>query len=94
VRHTRGFEQEYSTEEDGYPIFVMESGVESFSDGAVYHEQRKIAGTAKTWEEALGVAGPFYEEDGDKLYEDSPLHGTLQDGEVPFWAVEVLTLLD
>lgn len=78
----------YDVEEDGYPVVVMETGVDS--DGEpTYHEQREITGPAKTWEEAKGQVRLA---DDEEITEEG-LSG-LQSGscgEVDYYAVEVLT---
>jgi len=95
LRHSHHGDEEhhFDTEEDGYPVVIMESGVQDFDEDAEYFETRKVCREpAKTWEEALKIAGDFHRED-ERLAEDSPLHGELESGDPDFWGVEVLKLI-
>ena len=80
---------ELSVKHDGYPVVVMESGVDD--DGfAQYHEQREVIGPAKTWEEAKAMVADRL---GDtQQITEAGLSG-LQDGgmgQVDYYAVEVV----
>jgi len=85
----------YDTEEDGHPVVIMESGVDSFDqDGCEYHEKARVCREpAKTWEEAKEIAERVWRQEGYQLA-DSPLHGSKEPGDPDYWAVEVLKRIE
>jgi hypothetical protein len=75
---------EYDTEEDGYPVIHMVSGINESGD-SVYYESRGLYAPAKTWKGARKLVGADVGED------DSPAHGWLHAGwmdRVDYWVVE------
>jgi len=81
----------YSVEEDGYPVVVMETGIDE--DGHVcYHEKREIIGPAKSWDDAKEQVRLS---DNEEITEEgiSGLQPAAS-GHVDHYAVEVITPVD
>ena len=86
----------YDTEEDGYPVVIMETGCKDLDGpGCEYHEKAGIlTEPAKTAEEALQLAGPAGDGARYPDEEDPDDAVTLQPGDPDWWCVHVYRLID
>lgn len=78
---------EYSVDEDGHPVVVMETGMD---DGhPTYHDKRKVLAGAHSWDEAKEMVTLG---DGEEI-EERGLSGLQPGGyeKVDYYAVEVVT---
>jgi hypothetical protein len=77
----------YDVEENGYPVVVMETGIDEDGD-PTYHEKREITGPATSWEDAKEQVRLSEDEEITEEGLSGLQPGGM--GEVDYYAVEVL----